>query len=86
MWQTAAVIPDRVADWNGHDSHRDSQSTDKVTDGADRDEAGWLCQERWEELRKLGQAGGWLVDHPEVPLFAQAFGHVITDTVVLTVS
>lgn len=35
---------------------------------ADRDEAGWVCQERWEELRKLGQAGGWLVDHCEVPV------------------
>ena len=33
---------------------------------ADRDEAGWVCEERWEELRKLGQAGGWLVDHREV--------------------
>ena len=40
-------------------------------DDAGRDEAGWVCQERWEELRKLGQAGGWLVDHREVPLFAR---------------
>lgn len=42
-------------------------STAAVRD-ADRDEAGWVCQERWEELRKLGQAGGWLVDHCEVKL------------------
>lgn len=33
---------------------------------AERDEAGWVCEERWEELRKLGQAGGWLVDHQQV--------------------
>ena len=45
-------------------------TTVEVADGADRDEAGWVCQERWQELRKLGQAGGWLVDDREVPLFA----------------
>lgn len=33
---------------------------------AEHDEAGWVCEERWEELRKLGQAGGWLVDHQQV--------------------
>lgn len=78
--QTAAAIPNRVAhDAHNtvHDSHRDSQNTDEVADAADRDacnaepEAGWVCQERWDELRKLGQAGGWLVDHPEVPLLLQ---------------
>ncbi|DBA76756.1 TPA: hypothetical protein ACH3X2_008784 [Trebouxia sp. C0005] len=35
---------------------------------AERDEASWVCEERWEELRKLGQAGGWLVDHQHVKL------------------
>ena len=51
--------------------NKESAATAAVRDGddADRDEAGWVCQERWEELRKLGQAGGWLVDHREVPLF-----------------
>lgn len=76
MWQTTAAIPGRVgrdADRNVHDSHRDCQNTDKVAGGADRDEAVWVCQERWDELRKLGQAGGWLVDYPEVPLFSLAF-------------
>lgn len=35
---------------------------------AGRDEAGWIVEERWEELRKLGQAGGWLVTHDQVCL------------------
>ena len=33
---------------------------------AEGDEAGWVCEEQWEELRKLGQAGGWLVDPQQV--------------------
>lgn len=35
---------------------------------AERDEAGWVCEEHWEELRKLGEAGGWLVDPQQVKL------------------
>ena len=36
------------------------------TTNTGRDEAGWIVEERWDELRKLGQAGGWLVKHHEV--------------------
>lgn len=35
---------------------------------AGRDEAGWIVAERWEQLRKLGQAAGWLVTHDQVLL------------------
>ena len=64
-WQPAAAIVRHV-----HDAHMHVDNWDPDVYDADRDEAGWVCQERWEELRKLGQAGGWLVDHREVPLFS----------------
>lgn len=62
------------------DTTEEQQNGDHVTDPqvaspdeldvgtAGRDEASWVCEERWEELRKLGQAGGWLVNHQQVKL------------------
>ena len=37
--------------------------------GAEQEEAGWVCEERWQELRKLGRAGGWLVEAEQVVIY-----------------